>query len=114
MLAIMTYLALKIPGPGGDETVKAPGNIPTGGLQEGDKGSLAIQNSITILLITITILSLFFLIFGGIKWIMSQGEKTKIDSARKTITYAIIGLILAFLSFFIIRVVGSIFGVDLI
>jgi len=113
MLLLIAYLSLKIPGVDGtSRDIEAPSQVPTGGLEPGGTGQTIIQNSITILLVSITILSLFFLIFGGIKWITSSGDKAKLDSARKTIIYALVGLILAFLSFFIVNLVGQLFGIS--
>lgn len=110
------YLALKIPGNEGGTPVQvevqAPAVVPSGGLEEGGDGASAISNGITIFLVLIAVTSLFFLLFGGIKWITSQGDKTKLDSARKTIIYAIVGLILSFLSFFIINMISGFFGLS--
>jgi hypothetical protein len=115
ILPVLTYLALKIPGVDGESReIIAPSEIPTGGLEPGGKGNTALQSSITLLLITVTVLSLFFLIFGGIKWITSQGDKSRLDSARKTIIYAIVGLVLAFMAFFIVNIVGTFLGVKLL
>ena len=115
MYFLLNYLALTIPGTDGNPAkVEVPADIPSGGLEEGQDGAVAIQNSITIFLITITVLSLIFLIFGGVKWIMSQGDKAKLDSARKTIIYALIGLGLSFLSFVIVTTVGNVMGVTLL
>lgn len=102
-------LALTLPG---GETLQAPNAVPTGGLENNGTASRVVSNSITILLILIAVVSLFFLIFGGIKWISSSGDKAKMDSARKTILYAVLGILLSFLSFFIVTVVSSVFGVD--
>jgi amino acid transporter len=55
--------------------------------------------------------ALFFLIWGGISWITSGGEKEKIEEARKKIVYAIIGLVVILASFFIINTVGALFGI---
>jgi hypothetical protein len=117
MLPLLTLLALKIPDVdvnGGEREILAPSEIPTGGIEPGGKGNIILLNSITLLLVTTIILSLFFLIFGGIKWTTSSGDKAKLDSARKTIIYALVGLIISFLSFFIISIIGSFFGVTLI
>ena len=35
-----------------------------------------------------------FLLIGGIKYIMSAGDKAAVTSAQKTITYALIGVVL--------------------
>lgn len=61
-------------------------------------------------LILAAIIALFFLVFGGFKWITSGGDKSKIDSARQTLVAAVIGLVLTFLSFFILSLVLQFFG----
>lgn len=68
---------------------------------------------ITFLLIIVAIIALFFLIYGGLRWVTSGGDKGKVDEARKTVIAAIVGLIIAFLAFFILSVVLSFFGLSL-
>lgn len=80
-------------------------------LQLTDKNPI-IWNVVNILIVIAAILSLFFLIWGGIKWITSGGDKTKVDEARKTLTAAIIGLIITLLAFFIITLIASLFGIE--
>src|SRR5579871_2314527 len=58
--------------------------------------------------------ALFFIIFSGIKFITSGGDPKIAEGARHTLTYAIIGLLLILLSFFIINVLGTITGVGCI
>lgn len=103
----MEKLALKIPG----------GRIdPVAGMPSGGDETLQslITNGFTWAFIIVTVTALIFLIWGGISWIMSQGDKSKVEGARKRITYAIIGLIVAFASFMIINTVGTFFGVKLL
>ncbi|MBP9718939.1 MAG: hypothetical protein KBD46_00555 [Candidatus Levybacteria bacterium] len=76
-------------------------------------GGNIIQLFINLLLLSATILTLFFLIWGGIDWIMSGGDKEGLAKAKAKITYAIIGLIIAVLSFAIINIIGTFFAVDL-
>ena len=45
--------------------------------------------------------------------VTSGGDKGKVDEARKTVIAAIVGLIIAFLAFFILSVVLSFFGLSL-
>lgn len=104
----MTYLALTLPG---GKSITAPGGIPTGGLPVVSK---VIGNSITIMLIVTVILTLLFLIWGGVQWIQSGGDKQKLSSARARLTYAIIGLVIALLSFLIISIIGLVFNVKLL
>ena len=64
---------------------------------------------ITIIFVIATILALIYLIYGGIKWVLSGGDKTKVDAARSSIVAAIVGLIIVFLAYFILNVVVGLF-----
>lgn len=59
------------------------------------------------------IIALFFLVFGGIRWMTSGGDKAKVESARNHIVAALIGLVIAFLAFFILSLALSVFGLSL-
>lgn len=59
-------------------------------------------------------LSVFYIFVGGISFILSGGQEEKIKRAVHTIRYAIIGLIVTILSVTIIKIVGYIFGFDLL
>ena len=52
--------------------------------------------------------SLIFVVYGGILYITSSGEAGKLEKAKKTITYALIGLIIVALSIVITSFVTSI------
>src|SRR5258708_37585134 len=69
---------------------------------------------VTILLVISIVLTLFFLVLGGIDMITSGGDKQKVVNARHKLTYAVLGLLVVFLSFFIVNLIGSVFGVDLL
>jgi hypothetical protein len=64
---------------------------------------------INILFIAAVVLSLIFLIWGGIQWILSAGDKAKVESARNTIVGALIGLAITFAAYFLINIVMTIF-----
>ncbi len=53
------------------------------------------------------------LVVGGLKYLTSGGDPKNIDSAQKTITYGLGGLILILLSYMILRFLQTITGVDL-
>jgi hypothetical protein len=72
-----------------------------------------ISTAVTIILIIATIIALFFLIWGGIRWITSQGDKAKVEGARNTIIGAIIGLVITFLAYFILTIILGFFGLSL-
>ncbi len=103
-------LTLTIPGSDGPIEIEAPSGIPTGGL-ESDGGRL-ITNGIALALIACILIAFGFIIYGGANYIMSEGDKTKVESARRTIVFAIIGLVVVLLSFFIVNFFGAAFGVN--
>jgi len=72
-------------------------------------GSSIVGSVVTIMLVLAVLLCLFFLIIGGIRWITSGGDKAKLESARGTITAALIGLIVSFLAYFFLNVVVFLF-----
>ncbi|HRN96042.1 MAG TPA: hypothetical protein PLD54_01180 [Candidatus Levybacteria bacterium] len=51
------------------------------------------------------LLALLYLIWGGINWIMSGGDKEKVGAARSKIIAAIVGLILVIFSYVILNFV---------
>lgn len=98
-------------------TLTTPGNfdlepvarMPDEGL--GDLQSL-IRWGTTALMITAVILTLFFLILGGIQWITSRGNKDALQAAQRKIIYASIGLVVTLAAFFIVNFVGNFFGIE--
>jgi len=65
-------------------------------------------------LIFAVIVALFLIIYSGIKLINSGGDPKSIDSAKKMLTFALIGLIVVFLSFLIINLIADFTKVDAI
>jgi hypothetical protein len=115
--ASATYLSFALPalaqGRGGSVKV-----CPSGGsfgstlCNINDLGKL-VGTAVSVLLIIAVIVSLFYLVFGGIRWVTSGGDKAKVESARNHIIAAIIGLVVAFLAFFILNDVLSLFGLNI-
>lgn len=68
---------------------------------------------ITMVFVVAVLVALLFLIWGGIKWITSGGDKGGVEAARNQIIAAIIGLIIVFLAFFILNLVLGLFGLSL-
>ncbi len=52
----------------------------------------------------------FYLVIGGLRYLMSGGDKEKIGSARAMITHAVIGFILLLLIFLIMEIIPEILG----
>jgi len=69
-------------------------------------GDGSIFNTVTnILLFLIGAISVVMLIIGGIRYVVSGGDQGAVTSAKNTILYAIIGIIVAFLAFAAVRFV---------
>src|SRR3990172_343812 len=69
---------------------------------------------VSTLFIIAIVVALFYLIFGGFKWLTSGGDKGAVQAAREHIIAAIIGLVIIFLSYFILNILLQFFlGVNL-
>ena len=55
----------------------------------------------------IPIASIVFIIIGGFKMIISRGNEQKLAEAKKTVLWAVLGLVVAALSFSIIAIVKN-------
>ncbi|HCM82459.1 MAG: hypothetical protein UW37_C0007G0012 [Candidatus Gottesmanbacteria bacterium GW2011_GWA2_44_17] len=59
------------------------------------------------------LLTLAYLLTGGMQWITSQGDKTALESARNKITHAIMGLVIVASAYAIFKLIGNFFGIEL-
>ena len=118
----MKYLSLSIPGFGKiDSPTGLPTGTPVGGLfkEEGGKlvagtGQNIIWVGVELFLVGAVLLSLYYIIRGGINMMTSGGDKEKFQAGRERVRYAIIGLIVVFLSIFMVNFIGGFFGVNLL
>ena len=60
-----------------------------------------------ILLFIIGAIAVIMLIIGGIRYVVSAGDQTAVTSAKNTILYAIIGIIVAFLAYAAVNFISS-------
>lgn len=68
----------------------------------------SIESITNILLYVLGAIAVIMLVIGGIKYTTSNGNADQIKSAKNTIMYAIIGIVVAILAFAIVRwVVGA-------
>jgi hypothetical protein len=54
------------------------------------------------------------MLLGGIQWISSGGDKTALEGARGKITNAVIGIIILFSLFAILKIVEDFFGINIL
>lgn len=73
-----------------------------------------VSGIIQILLIAGAVFFFIYLIIGGIKWILSGGDKGQIEAARNQITHAIIGLLIVLGVWVINGILSSLFGIDIL
>lgn len=115
MIQFMKYLSLSIPGSNGTPMQidsGLPQGVPTGGLF--DTGNRIISVFLELAIVIAILFAAFSIIQGGINIITSEGDKKKFQSGRDRVTFAIVGLIVVFMSFFMVNFLGKFFGVDLI
>jgi len=65
-------------------------------------------------LIVVSLVFFFVLIFGGLKWITSEGDEKKLTAARNQVTNALIGLVICFAAWAIVALLQTIFGIKLL
>jgi glucose uptake protein GlcU len=56
--------------------------------------------------------AVIIILISGIRFIVSGGEAKTVETAKKSMTYAILGLLLVFFSFMIVSVIGYVANVD--
>ncbi len=108
----MKIIALTISGPNGNPiSIQGPKGIQTGGL---DSLGNIITTLLALLITFAIVFSLFMLIYAGWQWMTSAGDKQKVQQARQRITFVIVGLIVVFISFFVLSILGRFLGVNLL
>lgn len=81
----------------------AYGDAPTG------LGAL-LNSVIGFITIGAGILLFLYLVFGGFKYLTAGGDDKAIESAKKVLTNAVIGLIIVVSAYFITQIVGKVLG----
>jgi hypothetical protein len=76
--------------------------------------SALISSALNFILIIAALLFVFNLLFGGIKIILSGGEKDKLDIAKRQLVNSFIGITIVFSSWAILGLVSQFFGIDLL
>jgi hypothetical protein len=81
------------------------GNCAQGNGQSNDLfGSGGVVTTvINVLLFIVGILCVIMIIFGGIRYTTSAGNKTAVDGAKNTIIYAVVGLIVAIVAYALVN-----------
>lgn len=103
LLSLVLLLSLLIPSmslaANGFIMPNAPGNLPN------TPFDVMILNITSWLLSFVIILAILVIVYGGVYYITSVGEADRIESAKTIITYGIVGLVIAGLSYAIVSTV---------
>lgn len=53
-----------------------------------------------------------YLTFGAVQWSTSAGDKGQVDAAKKTITNAVIGIVIITAAYILVGIIGKILGFE--
>jgi hypothetical protein len=73
-----------------------------------------LANILSITLTAIGIAGFVMIVFAAFNLLLSAGKSQEVEKSRKTITFAIIGLILALSAFIIVNLIASFTGIEII
>ena len=109
--SLFSVTAVGVVNGNGDEGIVNP-VIPGLSGDYGAKLGGIIGGILGFLLAIAGLLSFLYLLTGGIQWITSGGDKTGVDTARQKILNAIIGLVITFGTWAIVKLVFDFLGMD--
>ncbi len=72
-----------------------------------------VSNSFNAVLLVAALAAFIYMVYGGIEWILSGGEKGKIEEARNKITNGIIGLAIVASAWAVFLLVTYFFGINI-
>ncbi len=67
----------------------------------------AFSNATSLIIGLVGMLAIVFIIWGGIQFALSAGDAKKVQEAKSTLTYAVIGLVVSILAFAIVAFVAG-------
>lgn len=67
----------------------------------------ALLTAVHVLNIAVGAISVLFIVIGGVRYVVSNGNSSQVETAKQTITYAIVGLVVSILAAAIVGLVLS-------
>lgn len=94
--------------------IKGPGTGPLAnpGANSGTLFGNFLSGAIGVLTIIAAIWFLFKIVLGGMAIINSDGDQKAVETARGSITYGVVGLVVIISATFIVGIVGYLLGID--
>lgn len=71
-----------------------------------------ISTLVTAVIVAGALAMLIYFVYGGLTWLTAGGDKAKVDSAQKTITNAVIGLIIVITAYALFKLVIGFLGLN--
>lgn len=97
-------------GSSGGITLKTDPNtglcLPNNGTATPTSASVLILRGINIMLGLATVVAIFFIVWGGFQYIFSAGNQEKAEAGQRTVTDALIGLVIIVLAFLIVSIIN--------
>jgi hypothetical protein len=81
------------------------GITDTGGGQNASDVPRLIKGALTLLTYVVGVASIIMIVIGGLKYVTSSGDSNAIQSAKNTIVFAVVGLVIAIFAQGIVRFV---------
>jgi hypothetical protein len=72
-----------------------------------------VSGLIRLVLVIAALVFFFILVIGGIRWIVSGGDKAQTEAARNQITAALVGLVIVFAAWAIVQLINVFFGINI-
>lgn len=69
---------------------------------------------VQLVIVVAAVVFFFILVVGGIRWIVSGGDKAQTEAARSQITAGLIGLVIVFSAWAILAAIDVFFGVNIL
>lgn len=79
---------------------------------QGTLGDIISQIFKTYIFYAAGILLLVYLVMGGFQLMFSKGDPKATEGAKGKITNALIGFVIVFIAFWLVRIIGQVFDID--
>ena len=73
---------------------------------------MLINNLITFATYAAGIALLGYLVYGGISWIVAGGNEDQVETAQKTVSNAVIGIVIVVAAIIITQILGNVLGFE--
>lgn len=94
-------------GPGWWGVLRSFLGVPVPGPAGAGRATDLLLAIVEIALAVVGLLSVLFLVIGGIRYITAHGNEEQAEAAKKTVTNSIIGLVIALLAFVVVSVIAN-------